>query len=356
MFFALSCATVLTFGQYSDSTIATVVVQSQKFNPGVSNPDSIKTEQLLYFLVPVLSKFGDTEWGIISKIGSALTRNDEPVVLSSLENESGITTPTISFPPEVKDYDHFLWIMGLFFIVLLGIAAFLIYRLREKNKYLLEHDESMQNELNELDGKLTKTERELEESKGKEQIFPPVTGVDEKWLEENNPEGKSISDDEPEEIVENFSRVYGKKPDFIVRAKVTTRGKGTNLGYSFGRTAVTTLNNVTAFIAWDKVGETLQELGFIIGSCANRFQTNPEEVRKISDMFEFNLDGTEHPIVFKNSNISEDDVYPELVKKLVVKHHDANITDLRKAGVQVVIDPAPLAPVKAKKSSKKTTK
>jgi hypothetical protein len=105
------------------------------------------------------------------------------------------------------------------------------------------------------------------------------------------------------------------------------------------------------FVGWNLTKDVWLEPLMIAGPCANGFRMNPDNVQKINELFtELKLaNAEEHPVVFKNTNVPDEQVYPKLAKRLVIEYHKNNITDLEKAGVEVIIDPMPKKTKKAKK-------
>lgn len=328
----------VVFGQYTDTQIANSIRKSLKYNPGVSDPDSIYPNQTLWFVVPVDAVTGDSEWVIIEKIGNAISgdrRGTED--FKPDPKPEPVVKPVPIVQPEVKNYDYLWWAI-IILCIFLGLAIYFLLKALSQKRNIKEHDDRMLKERNVASAKLAETERELQATKNKLPIVPPAEGVDEEWLANNYQEGESIVGAESEKVSENFNRAYGVSPDFVIKAKVSTIGDGVTLGYSHGRTAVTKFKNVTVFIGWNWKDGAWIEVGLIAGPCANRFVSNPEQVQGINELFtSFVLADGDNPVVFRNNNIPNNEVYPTLARRLVISYQEmiGSVDELRRAGAIV---------------------
>jgi len=219
-------------------------------------------------------------------------------------------------------------------------ALFLLYihlmnqkeRAHKKNLSEYSTDRSrLIGERNELRKKLFKTENKLPVQLPKNKI------VDSSWLLSNYHVGDPISDAYP--AIRNLERIYGKKPDLIVQARVTTKAEATIMNFSYSRTANTGLDKVVVYLGWDwdKEKKEWKEVGMVAGPCSNVFTMNPERVKKMSTLFKKIelVDKTVNPIIFLN--ILNVPYYPKLICDLVIKYHEGNLNEARLAGATIML-------------------
>ena len=182
-------------------------------------------------------------------------------------------------------------------------------------------------------------EKELVETINKLPINPPPT-VDGSWLEKNNPVGSDLTN-HPDFASATIARIYGKMPDLVVRALVSTGENAISMNFSHGRKANTGLKNVAIYLGWNWDEEKSQwtEVGMIASVCTNGFQVSPEKVTSINELFtNFELVGSDqHPVVYQSKVLPKNNFrYPALIHGLIMQYHGKNIADLNRIGVVVV--------------------
>jgi hypothetical protein len=232
----------------------------------------------------------------------------------------------------VKDSDYLLWVIPSLLILL--IVIYFLYRNYKKQEQLIE--EKNKKEAQDYT-KIFNLERDLEKVKNKIPVKAPEI-ADEEWLKNNFSVGDQIPSDNVEVASNAISRVYGKKPDLIIQAKVSTVGNSVNMEFSHDRKAITGLEDVVVYIGWDWVKKNWVEVGMLAGPCSNGFEANSNNVVKGQLFTKVELvDKTRHPVLFTGENVPKGAKYPELVKSLVLKYHGINIVDIKKAGAGVIV-------------------
>ena len=228
--------------------------------------------------------------------------------------------------------DPWTWlfmIMALIFFILFIISSLKRERLKDNEK---EKDILFSREKASL-------KKELEETKNKLPIEAPVL-ADAEWLGSHSPVGAPIPQDDPVAASDAIAKVYGKKPDLIAQAKVSTVENATKMKFSHERTATTGLDNVNVYLGWDWSTKKRRwvQVGMWAGACTNGFESNPDKVKK-NQVFSkiVPIDKNHHPIISTGKNVPAGVQYPMIVKSLVFKYHKDNIVDLKKIGVLVEI-------------------
>lgn len=220
----------------------------------------------------------------------------------------------------------FLLVVAFVFLLLAGYFAFINEKLKTEKEEIAKANERARKEL----------ERELEATKNKLPIIaPPLATTN--WLRNNNPVGDDITS-YPENASSAIERVYGKKPDLVAQALVSTAQNATNMGFSHDRKAITGLTDVKVYLGWNwgtKKSEWT-EVGMIASICSNGFQVSPEKVVPMSQLFtKFELADDAFPIAFMDDKVPLEANYPELLASLVIKYHEKPISDLKRSGVKV---------------------
>ena len=191
--------------------------------------------------------------------------------------------------PVIKTFNtekFLLWIL-IFFLVSAFFATILYVSLSEEKIKKLK--ESL-NEISKKDReKLDELLEELQKTKNKLPIIAPEI-ADEEWLRNNNPvESQPTFSDYEYGILSQatIERVFGKKPDLIVSAKVSTDPKAVSMEFSHERKANTGLNNVAVWLGWNWNTEknAWVEVGKIASMCSNGFELNPDRVEKMDPLF-----------------------------------------------------------------------
>ena len=222
-----------------------------------------------------------------------------------------------------------LWLVIFCLIVLLIV---LIIKLVNAIKKI----EGNNKDFDSLERKQKELLRELEDTKNKLPIIT-LDVVDEDWLRRNNPVGDEITS-YPESAEPTFSKIYGRKPDLIVKALVSTEKNAVSMAFSHNRTAQTGLDNVVVYLGWDwdEEEDKFIEVGMIASVCSNGFEVSPEKVVPMDVLFtKFELAGDAFPIVTMYDNIPLEVDFPKLVASLVIKYHKKSISDLKRSGVKV---------------------
>lgn len=237
----------------------------------------------------------------------------------------------------------FLLVVAFVFLLLAGYFAFINEKLKTEKEEIAKANERERKEL----------ERELEATKKKLPVVPPVLS-NERWLRENSPVELTQNFDNQGNLVPTSAtveRVFGKMPDLLVAACVSTKGNAVDMEFSYNRRATTGLSNVPVWLGYNWVKKSKQkakwvEAGMVATACSNGFQ-NIKNILSMSQLFTSVelVNKTKHPVLSCSEKVPEGTLYPELVSKLVVKYHENDIKDLRKAGLVV-------EPPKAKKEKK----
>lgn len=275
--------------------------------------------------------------------------------LPSLPDNGTVISDPKSTPPSFSSvgsdgiaksfrFDWF-WPFIIFFVLFLVTFCLMTWRIFQKEEEKRKIAEAIEKERKDM-------EREIEEMKKKLPVVPPVLS-NERWLRENSPVELTHNFDDQGNWVPTAStveRVFGKKPDLIAYALVSTKESAVNMEFSNERHANTGLSKVAVWLGynWDELKSEWTEVGMIASICANGFEMNPEKVKKIGLLFTSVelVDKTKNPVLSCDKKVPEGTLYPELVAGLVVKYLTPAIADLRKAGATVEI---PQTPKKGKK-------
>ncbi|NTV79196.1 MAG: hypothetical protein HGA25_08710, partial [Clostridiales bacterium] len=170
----------------------------------------------------------------------------------------------------------------LLVILLVGyLIVFLLTRKTHMKELEEKEDAARENEeaISRLKFEMKKMENQLP-------VKAPAI-ADEKWLSDNNPVGNSIpvdSKDVPALASNAITITYGKKPDLIVQARVSTAKNAVNMKFSHDREATTGLTDVVVYLGWnwDLEKKRWTEVGMLAGPCSNGFEATPGKVRKSS--------------------------------------------------------------------------
>jgi len=332
--------------QYSaeETAAANLVRKANKINK-LANENLIKPGQKLVYPYPsdndrlnVTVIQDDYQLKIAKKINAGGYNPGYHFVLDSTlqipeKQKASEDSVVFTLEPETKNYTTLLWFLVICLIVFI---AFLIFKFLKA----IKEKENIAGQLENMSDSNWLLGQELEETRNKLPIEAPEV-VDSEWLKQNNPVGNDITNSSSDLVQETIARVYGKKPDFIAQAMVTTGENAISMNFSHNRTAKTGLNNVVVYLGWnwDLEKNAWIEVGMIASACSNGFEVNPERVEKMASLFVFVelAKKNQHPVVYSGGTVPEGTIYPELVKELVIKYHEANITDLRKAGMLVEI-------------------
>lgn len=229
----------------------------------------------------------------------------------------------------------YLWVL----IPLILILLWVIYSLFSANKEKKQIIEINRDKLQELHSTINTLSKELETAKNQIPVKAPEI-ADEEWLRNNFSVGDPIADDNSNLAIKAITRKYGKKPDLIAQARVSTEVNALSMEFSHDRKATTGLKDVVVYLgwSWNQEKKIWEEVNRLVGPCSNGFEVNPDNVVKGEMFSKVELvEKDRRPILFIADHIPATTHYPEFLQPLVIKFHGDNITEIEKAGVGVVI-------------------
>lgn len=323
------------------------IIKAGQWTNALKNPNHIEPGWNLFYPLPDGSDttakvaFGDNQTFIVKRIINArnllnpdLAQN-EPRVIPQVKPASYDSNSVLAV--ETKGFDFLFWLIVAFCVILI-IALLNLVQQSIKNKEKYEKELKAERKILEI------TENELELTKQKLPIEAPAL-ADENWLKTNNPVESHQTDTNSLLLpsASTMTRVFGKKPDLIGQALVSTKDNATIMDFSFGRKANTGLKDVAVWLGWNwatKKGSKKKgwvPVGMIASVCSNGFEVNPEKVKSLDQLFtkvELANKGR-NPVAYLNPDVPANVKFPELLAGLVVKYHEGNIADLRKAGAVI---------------------
>lgn len=327
-----------------NTKIANLVNYVVKYN-GIENPDLIHEGEAFYFSNQKGNTFGEPSLLIEVYKGDCLwtmSRNfiyGDPRFPYVLQKSLPIVKPVPASAPVIPETENsgLDW-TGFLVGVVVGLLLLACY-LAFKNEQLKDENKKT-SEANELEKKIL--ERELEVTKNRLPIVAPVLS-NEKWLRENFPIEVPRRYDNLGNLTPTAStiaRVFGKTPDLIAYALVSTKESAVNMEFSNERHANTGLSGVAVWLGWNWNIEESKwvEVGMIASICSNGFVMNPEKVKKMDSLFTSVelVNKSQHPVL-SEEKVPGGTLYPELVAGLVIKYRESAIEDLRKAGATVTL-------------------
>lgn len=339
-FASLSFAGVKIKPKVSHRTEIYNMVEKVSVLNDLKNPDLIYPGQTILFPLP----WQNGNLGIDALPGDCLSMMcskfiSGPVIHYIPENGSSVLkiAPVSAPAPFIIKVDYLdSTLLGLLIFCLIILLIWFIFKRIESIKRR-EEDKKMIARIEEQNSQLA---RELQSTKNKLPILAtPVVNSD--WLKSNNPVGEDITNSSAFVAQMMVAKVYGKKPGLIAQALVSTSKNAISMLFSHQRIAKTGLDGVPVYLAWnwDTEKSKWAEVGMIATVCSNGFQVSPEKVVPMDKLFtKFELVSLDkHPVILCDGGAPEGTIYPELVSRLVVKYHENDIKDLRKAGATVEI-------------------
>ncbi|MFA5773210.1 MAG: hypothetical protein WC908_00875 [Candidatus Paceibacterota bacterium] len=348
-----------------ETEIANIIARSVGINAerGVTNPDSIFPNQLLAFKLDAEDIFehevlpGETETSIV---GQFLDERDRDYAfrptLPSV-NRTKANVPKEAQPPVVTKTNSEKKVSPawIFFCIGFGLSTLIFLFVWLRSRKFRKEDKGACNKriqalinhylerISSLDNRLAIRDAQIEKLKNQLPIIAPEKVTDE-WLENNNPIGEAITEDNLIEKLTDHPAMgeRGVMPDLVIKTIATTKPRAVKMALSYDRFAITGLDKTTVLVGfnWNNDTQEWVELGWIASFCQNAFVSAPGKVKKIGKFTSLELAGENHPVVYTDEKV-KDQMYPELAAKLVVKYHNANIADLEKAGASVTTPESP---------------
>lgn len=266
--------------------------------------------------------------------------NPKPEPLPQIKPAVTTNPIQVATIPWWMDLDPLVWLLFLMIAILLAALIVRIVMFNKAEQEAKEKNNRLSGEKNDLENLAQRLRIENEELRNKLPIEAPKMATSD-WLEKNNPVGTPIplpsTEDNGQSTIDAIRKVTGKNPDLIVFAKVSTVENGTKMQFSHSREAVTGLKDVNVFLGWDWDAKKRRwiDVGRWAGSCSNGFQANPEAVKKGEVFSKIEPVSAQNPIISIGKNVPQGVMYPELVKSLVIKHHENNIAEIRKTGTKI---------------------
>jgi len=341
---AVSFASMSFAPEKSKNTQIANMVKKVSVLSGLKDPDKIRPGRILIFPFPTSedrwmenTRKGDCVWTVTDRVlfghKYMLAPDDALPILPSVRPVVPIIVTPIDIP---FDWDGLLfWILlAALFIILLGW----IYTNSQSDKRKRLSDELRKK----MEAREKQLLEELKEIKKKVPVDAPAL-VNADWLKNNSPIDAGHDADYMGNAIptsETVERVFGKMPDLLVSAIISTKENAVDMEFSYNRRAMTGLSNVPVWLGFNWVPKKGRKkagwvkAGMVATACSNGFQ-DPKNILSMDQLFTSVelVDKTRYPILSCDKKVvPEKTPYPELVAGLVKEYYKLIIADLSKAG------------------------